>query len=113
MPRSVQARLTDMLNEIAAIRDATQGMSFEAFSSQWSIQRAVERGLEIISEASRSIPDDLKAVAPDIPWRQLADLGNRLRHAYQHVEPAIIWAMVQDRLTSLEAAVRDILQQLD
>jgi hypothetical protein len=36
------------------------------------MQRAVERGLEIMSEASRHIPDDLKALAPDIPWRQIA-----------------------------------------
>jgi uncharacterized protein with HEPN domain len=63
MPRSVEARLTEMLDEIVAIRTATEGMSFGAFCSQWSIQRGVERGLEIISEASRSIPDELICVA--------------------------------------------------
>jgi uncharacterized protein with HEPN domain len=112
MPRSVQARLDDMLGEISAIRDATQGVSFDAFAAAWHLRRAVERALEIISEASRSLPDDLKALSPDLPWRQIADLGNLLRHEYQRVEPRIIWTIVQDRLGPLETALRDLTQRL-
>ena len=108
MPRSVQARLDDMLEEIAAIRTGTRDVSFESFAAMWHLRRAVERGLEIISEASRSLPDELKALAPDIPWRQIADIGNLLRHEYQRVEPRIIWSIVEQNLTPLEAALRHL-----
>jgi uncharacterized protein with HEPN domain len=113
MPRSVQARLDDMLGEISAIRDATRGVSFDAFEAAWPLRRAVERGLEIISEASRALPDDLKALSPDLPWRQIADLGNLLRHEYQRVEPRIIWTIVQEKPDPLEATPRDLPQRLD
>ena len=93
MPRSLQARLDDMLEEIAASRAAIITASFESFAAEWIMHRGVERALEIISEASRALPDELKALAPDIPWREIADIGNFLRHEYQRVEPRIMWTL--------------------
>jgi len=58
------------------------------------MQRAVERGLEIISEATRHIPDDYKALAPEIPWPQIAAIGNLLRHEYQRADNSAIWNIV-------------------
>jgi uncharacterized protein with HEPN domain len=59
------------------------------------MQRAVERGLEIISEASRHVPADLKALTPDIPWRQIAAIGNLLRHEYQRADIAATWNIIE------------------
>ncbi len=66
---------------------------------------AFERFLEVISEASRHIPDDWKAEQPQIPWRQVADLGNRLRHVYSDVNPQALWAIHLNDLDPLEAAI--------
>ena len=77
MPRrSVLLRLTDIDDAIRGIAAATGGIDFEAFNEDWTVQRAVEHGLEIISEASRHIPEDLRALTPDVPWRQIAAIGN-------------------------------------
>ena len=62
------------------------------------MQRAVERGLEIISKASRHVPDDLKAIAPNIPWRQIAAIGNMLRHEYQRADVTATWNIIEQRL---------------
>ena len=69
------------------------------------MQRAVERGLEIISEATRHIPDDYKAQAPEIPWRQIAAIGNLLRHEYQRADNSATWNIVTEHLPGLAQAL--------
>jgi uncharacterized protein with HEPN domain len=74
---------------------------------------AVIRCLEIISEASRRLPLELKERHPHIPWKQIADAGNLYRHAYKDVRDEIIWQTVQSALDGLEVAVRDELAELN
>jgi uncharacterized protein with HEPN domain len=67
---------------------------------------ALERMLEVISEASRHIPQDWKeSFGADVPWPEIASFGNVLRHAYDHVEVSILWSACQNDLAPLEAAV--------
>ena len=65
------------------------------------VRLAVERSLEIISEASRFIPEDRKAKESAINWRALSDLGNWLRHAYHRSDVDLLWSMVEDDLEPL------------
>lgn len=69
------------------------------------IADAVERCIERISEASRSLPDDVKALHPTIPWPEIAAIGNRLRHGYFAVNPNIIWQTATIDLPALKAAI--------
>ncbi|WP_229807604.1 HepT-like ribonuclease domain-containing protein [Asticcacaulis endophyticus] len=94
-----------MGDAILGIREALHDVNFETYRSSWVLQRSIERGLEIISEASRSIPDELKNLAPDVSWPAIAAIGNILRHEYQRVEPLIIWNIVENHLTVLEDAI--------
>ena len=73
------------------------------------MQRAVGRGLEIISEASRALPDDQKLQHPDVPWTQIAGIGNILRHEYHRVEPVIVWNITQTHMPVLARAVQQLL----
>ncbi len=66
---------------------------------------AIERALEIVSEASRRIPEELLAEHGHIAWRRVHDLGNVLRHAYHAVEAARLWDIIVDDLPILKAAV--------
>ncbi|KRQ11665.1 hypothetical protein AOQ71_17400 [Bradyrhizobium manausense] len=67
----------------------------------------VTRCLEIISEASRRLPEELKARHPAIAWRQMAAAGNVYRHNYEDVAARLVWETVQQDLPSLRAAVED------
>jgi uncharacterized protein with HEPN domain len=107
--RSPRARLLDMLEAAEGIRAAVHGLDFADFEKAWVVQRAVERGLEIISEASRHLPAETKAAYPDLPWRQTAGIGNVLRHDYQRVEPRLIWNLLDGHLPELVAALRAML----
>lgn len=105
MPRSILLRLTDIKDAIAGIESLVVGIGLETFSDSWATQRAVERGLEIISEASRHIPDEFKALVPDIPWRQIAAIGNLLRHEYQRADVKATWNIVKEHLPGLAKAI--------
>ena len=69
------------------------------------LRMAVERLFQIISEASRFIPEESKASEKDIPWQRMADLGNWLRHAYHRVDPDILWNIVENDLDALKRSV--------
>lgn len=102
----VQLHLHDILAEIAGVREATQGMSYEAFAESWIVRRASERGLELISEASRKLPEEMKALEPHIPWQQLARVTDALRYNYENVSNHILWDLIVRHLEELERAIR-------
>ncbi len=66
---------------------------------------AVTRCLEIISEASRRLPDELKARHPSIPWKRMAGARNIYRHNYEDVAARFVWETVQRDLPSLRAVI--------
>ncbi len=99
-------RLTDIVEAVANIQAEMAGVPLDVFESDWRKRWLVERGIEIISEASRHLPEDLKARHPEIPWPKVAGIGNVLRHEYQRVAADVLWHVVQDDLPPLERACR-------
>jgi uncharacterized protein with HEPN domain len=67
----------------------------------------VERGIEIISEASRHLSDEMKSRRPEIPWSKVAGIGNVLRHDYDRAAPDVLWKLVQDDLPLLQRVCRE------
>jgi uncharacterized protein with HEPN domain len=105
--RSLVPRLADMVQACERIRTLLHDMPLDTFETDWQVQWLVERGIEIISEASRHLTDELKARHPDIPWAKVAGIGNVLRHNYEHVAPDILWKLAQSDLSELERVCRD------
>jgi uncharacterized protein with HEPN domain len=87
---TVGGRIAHIDMAIDNIRIAMAGQTKASFAADVMLRMAVERLLEIISEASRHIPPDTKVTEPNINWRRLADLGNWLRHAYHRTDPGIL-----------------------
>jgi len=107
MPSSDIARvLASILHNIELARRFTEEISFEQFENDQRTIYAVTRCLEIISEASRRLPDEIKARHPRVPWSQMAGAGNIYRHDYEDVLPTILWTTVKDHLQELEDALR-------
>jgi uncharacterized protein with HEPN domain len=103
--RSPLLRIHDMLESIRGIEKAIAGKTMRDYERSWLLRSAVERGMEIISEASRHLGDDLKAQHNDVRWKDIAGIGNILRHDYQRVDASIIWKAVKDDLPPLKAAL--------
>ncbi len=91
----------------AAHSNPDEGITIDAFRDDWQRQWLVERGVEIISEASRHLPEEFRARHPTIPWREIAGIGNILRHSYENIAAPVIWAMGWDDLPPLEQVAHD------
>lgn len=98
-------RLTDMKGAVGEIRKLLAGKTVDSLVNDNAARAAFERFLEILSEASRSVPADWKDEHPEIPWRQVADLGNFIRHVYHKVDVEILWAIYEKDLDELERVV--------
>jgi uncharacterized protein with HEPN domain len=77
------------------------------------MRRAVERCIEIVSEASRRLPQDLKDRHPAIPWPKIAGVGNVLRHDYDVVNNATIWHAATVDIVPLKGAIEDLLREFE
>jgi uncharacterized protein with HEPN domain len=106
-------RLQDIIENIEAVRTFIADMSFESFAADRKTLYAVLRALEIISEASRRLPDDLKAKHRGVDWQAIAAAGNVYRHEYEAVLPAVVWRTATQQLHALEAIAREALAQID
>ncbi len=83
----------------------TDSLTYEAFEESRLHFFATTRALEIISEASRRLPEELKVRHPHLPWRAIRDAGNTYRHNYDNVAELFIWKTVREDLSPLLAAV--------
>jgi len=104
---SPTARLTDIIEAAELIRSEMAGVTLAAFEADRRKRWLVERGIEIISEASRRLPGEMKARHKEIPWPKVAGIGNVLRHDYADVAHDVLWHVVRDNLPPLEKACRD------
>jgi uncharacterized protein with HEPN domain len=91
--RDPRAYVEDILEAIANNEADTDGIDFDQFAADRRVRQLVERNVEIISEASRRLPDGTKAAEPDVPWREIAGIGDILRHDYGIVRPDILWGI--------------------
>ena len=104
---SLIARLIDIIEAIELIRSELTGMTLQSLESDIRKRWLVERGIEIISEASRHLNDELKRRHPEIPWSKVAGIGNVLRHEYERVAYDVLWRVVHDDLPPLEKVCRE------
>ena len=106
-------RLADMRENIEMIAEFTADMTFEDYINDRKTIYAVTRALEIISEASRRLPDEFVQRHSEIDWTGLAAAGNVYRHEYEVVDDALVWTTIQQELEPLYEAVVDELQRLE
>jgi uncharacterized protein with HEPN domain len=105
-------RLSDIIEAIERVRAVLGDMPLDAFELDWQKQWLVERGVEIISEASRRLPDEMKARHETIPWAKVSGIGNVLRHDYERISAPVMWQLVREHLSPLERACREELAHL-
>ncbi len=106
MPSRAEERsLRDILFHIDLATEFVAGFDRDTFKKDLRTLYAVTRCLEIISEASRRLSDDLKARHPAIAWKQMAGAGNVYRHDYEDVAAQFVWDTVLRALPSLRQVV--------
>lgn len=108
MPRDDSAYLLDML---LAARDAlsfTEDLSFKDFVRDRRTQLSVLKSVEIVGEAAAQVSEDAKRASPDIPWRQIVGMRNRLVHVYFDIDLPLVWDTVRHDLPDLIARLEPL-----
>lgn len=110
--RSASARIQDILDAIHSIQSRTANLSFDEFSRNETLVKAVLYDLIIIGEAAINIPPDVQALAPDLPWRLMSDMRNIMAHEYFQVSLRVTWSTIQNNLPPLVKALRELQAKL-
>ena len=97
--------LSDILDASDLIQEFVGNMSFEEYTQDAKTRSAVERQLQIVTEAAIRLGDDAERLCPGLDWRGIRGMGNMLRHGYHQIEDKIIWDTVKVELPPLRAAV--------
>jgi uncharacterized protein with HEPN domain len=111
VPPTLADRLAHILDAILSIEDLLSGKTQADIEKDRHLRMSLEREFEVISEASRKIPDQIRAEEADIDWQNMAALGNRLRHAYHRVDAEILFTIAAADLPPLKAFVQRVIDE--
>ncbi|MBA7701220.1 hypothetical protein ES703_109953 [subsurface metagenome] len=87
-------------------------MNYEQFKKDDKTSSAVIRKLEIVGEATKYIPDDIRRMYSQIPWKEMAGMRDKLIHAYSEVDFKLVWMTVKQRIPELKPIIKQMLDEL-
>jgi uncharacterized protein with HEPN domain len=102
--------LADMLEALSKAGQFVEGMTYEQFSKDDKTVYAVTRALEIIGEAAKRVPAEVREQHRNIPWREISGMRDKLTHDYFGVNLFVVWRTVTEDLPSLESSLRSLLE---
>ena len=101
--------LRHILVEVEYLLAQSQGLTFESFVADETLQRAFVRSLEVIGEAVKNLPEEFRASHPEVEWRPIARMRDRLIHGYFGVDYQLVWDVVQEKLPELKHNIHSII----
>jgi len=112
MKRNPEIFLQHILESIKLIEKYIKGKTKNDFLSIVDLQDKVIRRLEIIGEAVKNLPDEIKGKYPDIPWKQIAGMRDKLIHQYFGIDIEFTWGVVEKEIPLLKKKVQEIIGEL-
>ena len=103
--------LRHILAESDYLIDRSGGLSRETFEADETLRRAFTRSLEVIGEAAKKLPDDYRARIPQVEWKAMIGMRDRLIHAYFGVDYVLVWDVVKHKIPALRRQIAAILDE--
>jgi uncharacterized protein with HEPN domain len=110
--RSYRLYVNDILESIKRIEDYTTDLSYDDFIKNDLVRDAVLRNLEVIGEAAKSIPDEVRKEYSDVPWKRIIGLRNIVIHEYFGVDFENIWKIITENIPETKPYIEQILEKL-
>ena len=111
--RNIRLYVNDILTAMIAVQEYIIDMDFEMFLGDGKTISAVERQLEIIGEAAKNIPETIRHEYPQVPWKQMAGMRDKLTHAYFGVDYTLVWDTVKEIIPPLQPIIAQILDDME
>ena len=102
----------DILEAIGQLEKMTRDISFAEFSTQIEIFLSAVKLIEIIGEAVKNIPDEVRVNYPNIPWKNIAGMRDKLVHEYWAIDEKVVWKVIQNNLPQLKRIIISIIEKL-
>lgn len=103
----------DIVDAMEKAEAMLTGVDFDEFEADYRVNFAVVRALEIIGEATKRLPSSLRDRYPEIPWKDMAGMRDRIVHGYDAVNLRIVWDTVKNRIPGVKPQVQNILDDLE
>jgi uncharacterized protein with HEPN domain len=113
MTRNLSLYIKDILQNMQDAQNFIRGMSYEKFIADKKTFNAVVRSLEVIGEAAKNVPEEIRSKYPSIPWKEMAGMRDKVIHFYFGVSREAVWIAVKDRIPALQPLIEQILGELD
>jgi uncharacterized protein with HEPN domain len=110
--KSPQLRLLHIRDEIDGMVSALQNVTFADYQESYTLRRAAERAVQIVSEAAKSLPPQMLASHSEAPWNAIIGIGNILRHEYQRIDDRRLWEIVTVHLPELRPVIMAMIDEL-
>jgi uncharacterized protein with HEPN domain len=112
MTRDFRDYVSDIDKAIVNIETFIAGMTYEEFVRDEKTIWAVIRGFEVIGEAVKSLPEEMKTKHQNIPWKEMAAMRNKLIHEYFGVDVRVLWKTAKEDIPSVKPSIEEILNTL-
>lgn len=103
--------IQDILDSIKEVETFIKGFDYNAFEKDRKTVNAVVRSLEVIGEAVKKVPEDVKNQHSEIPWRNMSGMRDKLIHEYFGVDEEIVWKVALEELPPLKSLFQKLLEE--
>lgn len=113
MSRDISLYFKDILQNMQEAEEFIRGLSREQFAADKKTLNAVLRSIEVIGEAAKNVPEDVRARHPLVPWKEMAGMRDKVIHFYFGVDVETVWLVIKDRIPSIRPVIEQIFRGME
>jgi uncharacterized protein with HEPN domain len=113
MRRDYGLYIDDILEAVKNIEEYVSGLDYDEFTQDRKTVDAVLRNFKILGEAAKHVPERIRTRYPDVPWKAMAGMQDKLIHEYFGVRFDVIWETIKERLPELKRVITNVLEDME